>query len=169
MRDVLPTHLQVDNLFGQLNDLLYAVHIDGNGHFELLIETDCRRTVQDNVDVLLDGLTLIRGDAQPGQGAVAADDCDLAAILWINLFHFGEHLQRAKGRESGRDEQEARCVAGGVAYRIVKQILNARMGILALLGAYQQIYLCHLGDAQQFLDDDCGNKSIVSGGVGGVG
>lgn len=53
----------------------------------------------------------------------------------------------------------------GVAYRIVKQILNARMGILALLGAYQQIYLCHLGDAQQFLDDDCGNKSIVSGGV----
>lgn len=39
------------------------------------------------------------------------------------------------------------------------------MGILALLGAYQQIYLCHLGDAQQFLDDDCGNKSIVSGGV----
>lgn len=140
------------------------MHIDGNGHFKLLIETHCRRTVQDNVDILLDGLTLIRGDAQPRQGAVAADDCDLAAILWINLFHFGEHLQRANGREMSWSST-ARCVAVGVAYRIVKQILNARMGILALLGAYQQIYLCHLGDAQQFLDDDCGNKSIVSGEV----
>lgn len=49
-----------------------------------------------------------------------------------------------------------------LAYRIVEQILDASVGILALLGAYQQIYLCHLSDAQQFLDDDCGNKSIVS-------
>lgn len=49
-----------------------------------------------------------------------------------------------------------------LAYRIVEQILDASVGILALLGAYQEIYLCHLSNAQQFLDDDCGNKSIVS-------
>lgn len=70
--------------------------IDGDGHFKFLVETHRRRTVQHNVNVLLDGLALIRRDAQTGQGAVAADDCDLAAILWINLFHFGKHLQSHK-------------------------------------------------------------------------
>lgn len=91
-----PTHLQVNNLFGQLDDFLSAVHIDGDGHFELFIESHCGRTVQDDVDVLHDGLPLVGTDSQSRQRAVATDDGDLAAVLGIHLLHLGKDLCAVK-------------------------------------------------------------------------
>lgn len=76
-----PTHLQILDFSAQFDDFFGAIDVDSNSHFQFLIETHRGSSMDNNVDIVLNGLPFLMTYSHARQRHIATNNGYVVPIL----------------------------------------------------------------------------------------